>query len=118
MSLDNTTEATIALQDENLALKRERDDLQARLAKIQQDAEDKATADAKQQEATKEQETRNKLRQKPSNSFVPPTSADEALVRRLFGSASDARLANNLAKQDFPQYQKLRQVAVNLGLIA
>jgi hypothetical protein len=121
---NNNNEATIALQNENALLR-------AKLAKIDQDAQDAQAAQdkivaAKQQE----QQAQNNLRtppkvmnkliqsQKPSTGYTPPKPEDEAMARKVVGRDSDARLANNMSHQNPKEYARLRQIGVDLGLIA
>lgn len=124
MTDSNNNEATIALQEENSRLKSERDDLLARLSKIEskvaqkdaQDLNDRAAATAKAQGP----HSQNRLIQfqKPTNGYAPPKPEDEVAARRIFGRGSDSRAANSMALKNFGEYSRLRQVAVDLQLIA
>lgn len=49
-----------------------------------------------------------------TRAYQPPSSSDEAAARRII---ADSRLANNMARENKPEYMRLRGIAVNLGLL-
>jgi hypothetical protein len=113
---DTTNEATIALQEANAALQLELDTLRSKIqAKDAQDAQDRAAATAKAQQSSRPPNVQNKLNQRPTSSYIAPTAAEETLARKYFGSHSDARLANRLAFDNPAEYQRIRQIAINVG---
>jgi hypothetical protein len=104
-----------SLTSDNAQLRSELDTLKAKIQqKEQQDRNDIAATAAKAQA-----QTQNKLIQfqKPTDGYAPPKPEDECAARKFFGRESDARLANNLAKSNFGEYKRLRQVAVDLQLL-
>ena len=116
---NNNSEVTIfTLQADNAALRLELDALRGRVEqKSQQDRDDQvaATAKAQQQSSSRPPNIQNKLNQKPTSSYIPPTPAEETLARKYFGPHSDARLANRLAFDNPLEYQRIRQLAINVG---